>query len=994
MRPRSMVMVLCALLVAWPAVAQEQRGSIQGVAKDTQGGVLPGLTVEARSPALIGVATAVTDEHGVYRFPALPPGRYEVRTSLQGFAPAKVENIDLALGQILKVDLTLAPAGAAEVLEVTAASPLIDVKQSAAFANIHREFIDKIPRGRDFTSIVTIAPGANNESKLGGISIDGSSGAENRYVIDGIDTTEIQHGTSGKPLLTDFVDEVQVKSSGYNAEFGGSTGGVINVISRSGSNQWRGDLGTYYSNNDVNGDARRSLRISLTSNTVSEYITFPKDDWRRWEPVLSVGGPIARDRLWFFGGYVPELLSTDRTVTFNITRQTDTFNRKDDRHNFTGNVSTQISDKVRGKFAVNFNRFINKGRLPAIDGTGNPAVDYAALGLRAPNATFSGNLDYVASNNLYFSVRAGHFRYDSEDVGLPKEVWYRFQQTNIGQPGVPADLQRQRGFSNLLTNRGVDHDLFTRSGVNFDTTYYASFAGQHTFKAGVQFDRYANDVLSGNLAPYVDLHWGLSYQTLDDRLVSGTFGHYIWSQFQTIGQVHSNNLGFYIQDAWAVNDRLTVNVGIRTEREDVPSFQENFPGIEFDFGDKFAPRAGFAYDIQGNGKWKAYGSFGIYYDIMKLELARGLFGADRWVVHAYTLDSPNWPGINPPGALPGRFIEDNDLRHVNNDPSHPEDGLVDPNLRPFKSREFTVGLDRELDQATSVGVRYVRKDILTAIEDQGVLVPGVGEVYAIANVGFGPIPRTATGVDVQRAFGRPVPDPRMPKAKRQYDGVEFRLRRRLSENFALNTSYTWSRLWGNYSGLASSDEQGRTSPNVNRFFDLVIMAFDANAQPVYGLLQTDRPHVFKAQPIYDLPWGTTISANQYVGSGTPISHRVNMRAGSTGIYYRGRGSAGRTPVLAQTDLYLQQEFKLGGTNRIQLSLNVLNLFDQKTTTDRYQFETQAGQNIAISEDDFFRGGIDVQGLIAAQNRRKDPRFLQDIGFLAAREVRFGIKYLF
>jgi outer membrane receptor protein involved in Fe transport len=988
--------LVCALLfvTAGFAAAQEQRGSIEGVVKDASGAVLPGATVEARSPSLIGVATASSDDAGLYRFPALPPGIYEVTATLQGFNPSKVANVELGLGQIKKVDFGLTIAGVAETVQVSAESPLIDVRQNAAFANIHKEFIDRIPRGRDFTSVVTIAPGANPEFKAGGISIDGSSGAENRFVIDGIDTTEIQHGTSGKRLLTDLVEEIQVKSSGYNAEFGGSTGGVINVISRSGSNVWRGDVGTYYSNRDLNGEERPTLRISLTDNTRSEYITFPQDDWHTWEPILSGGGPIARDRLWFFAGYVPELLDNDRTVKFNITGETGTFQRKDYRHNFTGNVSTQISRNVRGKFAINFDRLINDGRLPRLDGNDNPNVNFAILGLRQPNATFSGSLDYVANEKLYFAVRAGHFRYDSQDVGIPAEVKYNFSQSNIGMAWVPASLQRERGFSNLLTNRGTDHDLFTRSGINFDTTYYASFAGQHTFKGGVQFDRYANDVLSGDLAPYVNLNWGVPYTTLDDRSVTGTFGYYAWATFQTIGKVHTNNLGFYIQDTWAVNNRLTLNVGVRTEREDIPSFQESFPGIEFSFADKFAPRAGFAYDVQGDGRWKVYGSFGIYYDIMKLEAARGLFGADRWIEHAYTLDTADWTSINPPSSTPGRFIEDNDLRHVNNDPNHPEDGLVDPALRPFKSREFTLGLDRELSASTSLGVRYVRKDVLQAIEDQGVLTAGVGEVYAIANVGFGPVARTATGVDVVQAFGRPIPDPRMPRAKRQYDGVEFRLIRRLSQNFELRANYTWSRLWGNYPGLANSDEQGRRSPNVNRLFDLVIMAFDANAQPVYGRLQTDRPNVFKVQPIYDLPWGTTISAFQYIGSGTPLSHRVDMRARSTGVFYRGRGSAGRTPVVSQTDLYLQHEFRLRGNNRLQLSLNVLNLFDQDTTIDRFQFENQSGQTISITEDDFFRGGLDVQALLTSQRRRRDPRFLQDSIFQTERQLRFGVKVTF
>ena len=1015
MRVWKLATCLVAMLLSAPALAQEQRGSIQGTITDSSGAGVPGVTVEARSPALIGTAISITDGTGSFRFPALPPGTYEISAMLTGFKPAKSENLELLLGQVKQVDLSLQLASLAETVQVTAASPVIDVKQNAAGANLQKEFLDRIPRGRDFTSIVNLAPGASNESKAGGISIDGASGAENRYVIDGIATTDIQYGFAGKKLVTDFLDEVQVKSSGYNAEFGGSTGGTINIITRSGSNRWSGDVGTYFSGSKVSGDgyfdgvgrpaitqmiASHTLRISPNNNTVAEYLDYTKDDFRRWEPILTTGGPIVKDRVWFFAGYVPELLSIDRTVKFDVDGTTGTFNRDEKRHDFTGNVSAEFTPQLRGKFAVNIDYYRRNGHLPAIDGTGDPSVNYAALGTRQPNNTFSGNLDYVARNNLYFGVRGGYFKYDQHDIGIPREIWYTFQQGNIGFPGVPANLQRQRLFSNLLDNRGTDNDLYTRAGFTFDTTYYAKLAGEHTFKGGVQFDRYGNDVLFGNLAPYVDLYWGVPYSTLDNRSVTGPFGYYVWSQFQTIGAVHSNVVGLFVQDSWTLNRRFTINAGVRTEREDVPSYNEAFPGIKFGFGDKLAPRLGFAYDLMGDAKWKLYGSFGLFYDIMKLEAARGSFGADRWIEHAYTLDSPNWTAINPTtSSLPGRFIEDNDLRHVSNDPNHPEDGVVDPRMKPMKSREFTLGLDRELSGNTSVGVRYVRKQVLRAIEDQGVLTPGVGEVYAISNIGYGPVPVTQTGVDVAKALGRPLPDPRMPRAVRDYDGVEFRLRRRFANNFALSTSYVWSRLYGNYPGLASSDEihrnlgGARVSPNVNRLFDLVIMGYDEHGNVVLGPLPTDHPNQFKAQITYTALFGTTFAANQFLSQGSPVSSRVDVNARDTGIFVDGRGNLGRMGIYSQTDLFVQHELRLAGGNRVALGITVTNLWNQLTALDKFQFEIQRGQSVVIPEDDFFKG-FNADQLIATQKRLRDPRFGQDFSFQVPRAIRFDLKYIF
>ena len=266
------------LLLALPAVAQEQTGSIQGAVKDSSGAVLPGVTVEARSPSAVGVSTAVTDANGIYRFPALPPGTYEVSANLQSFVPAKVSDAVVTLGKLLTIDLTLKLAGVSESVTVTGESPLIDVKQNATFATIQRETIERMPKGRDFQSILKTAPGAQDESKSGGIQIDGASGSENRFIIDGMDTTNLQNGTSGKTMLLDFVSEVQVKSSGYAAEFGGATGGVVNVLTKSGSNQFHGQAGTYYQNDSFTAHRRPSARFS--PYTPSDFARGRRACWR------------------------------------------------------------------------------------------------------------------------------------------------------------------------------------------------------------------------------------------------------------------------------------------------------------------------------------------------------------------------------------------------------------------------------------------------------------------------------------------------------------------------------------------------------------------------------------------------------------------------------------------------------------------------------------------------------------------------------------------
>ena len=217
--------------------------------------------------------TVATDTMGLYRFPALPAGAYEITASLSGFTASKVADVRLGLGQVLKIDLVLSLAAIAETVQVTAESPLIDVKQNANTTSISTAAIERIPKGRDFTSVIAMAPGSNSEDRAGGISIDGASGSENRFIVDGMDTTNLQNGTTGKTVVTDFLDQVQVKTSGYNAEFPGATGGVVSAITKSGSNAFHGSGGFYYSNNDsLRGSVRPSLRLKPTQHPRSRVL--------------------------------------------------------------------------------------------------------------------------------------------------------------------------------------------------------------------------------------------------------------------------------------------------------------------------------------------------------------------------------------------------------------------------------------------------------------------------------------------------------------------------------------------------------------------------------------------------------------------------------------------------------------------------------------------------------------------------------------------------
>jgi len=482
---------------------------------------------------------------------------------------------------------------------VNAESPIVDIKQNARQTNIRAEQIDLLPRGRDFTTLVTQAPGANQESKLGGLSIDGASAGENRYIIDGIETTNLQNGLSGKSLIVDFVDEVQVKSSGYTAEYGGATGGVINAITKSGSNAFHGSGLFFIQGSGMTGDPRPTLRQKLANSREAEYITYPKDDEMRIEPGFSLGGPIATNRAWFFGAYQPALTDTTRDVdaasSGNPGANAASVDQKDQTQYILANTTAQITNGIRSRLSYNSSWRKTEGLLPAQTGSDPVGTNYSKIS-EFPNWTLSGNVDWVATPTLFFGIRGGYYNSDRHDSNVTNEPRYIFSSTNIGLPGVPVDMQRVSGFTSFpaAAFNGTVRDQQTRANFQADGTIYAKAGGEHQIKFGAQIDRVGNNVLAGEVRNRVTLNWDTALPS-GVPVTRGQYGYYSVRSngvdqkkgFVTEGDISTTNIGLFIQDSWTIKNRLTINAGIRTERERVPTYTTgaDIPefGLEFGF---------------------------------------------------------------------------------------------------------------------------------------------------------------------------------------------------------------------------------------------------------------------------------------------------------------------------------------------------------------------------------------------------------------------------
>ncbi|HEY3123270.1 MAG TPA: carboxypeptidase regulatory-like domain-containing protein, partial [Thermoanaerobaculia bacterium] len=297
----SSVFVYClAALVALASSTRAQTtGSIAGWIADSSGSRLPGVTVEASSPRLQGIRVAVTGSDGSYRLPALPPGLYTVRASLPGFAGIE-KAATVTLDTTSTVNMTLRLSLKEEVL-VSGETSLVDTTSTTTGTNYSNKVIGHLPVDRNYAEIVRANPGVftdrgDTQGRSLALSIYGATSAENQWIIDGVNTTHVEKGIQGKAINSEFIEEVEVKTGGYQAEYGRALGGVVNVITKSGGNTFHGDGFLYY-----DATPMRAQRVFTAQD--SEASGMRLADYRRTDFGLDLGGFLIKDRLWFFAAY-------------------------------------------------------------------------------------------------------------------------------------------------------------------------------------------------------------------------------------------------------------------------------------------------------------------------------------------------------------------------------------------------------------------------------------------------------------------------------------------------------------------------------------------------------------------------------------------------------------------------------------------------------------------------------------------------------------------
>jgi hypothetical protein len=1065
------------VLIACPFVfAQETAGSIEGTVKDAAGALVPNvsLTITSAKAAASGTTTTGTgggfkrtvtsNDEGSFRVLQVPPGTYDVVTTASGgFGEARYENLTVAIGQSTQLAITLNPGTNVTVVDIVAADALpVDTSNNAIQTTISAQKIELIPKGTGFASILKTVPGTRPESRSGGFSVDGASGGENVFVIDGQEVTNYRTGTLNETynVPTQLVQEVQVKSSGFEATYGGATGGVVSVVTRGGGNDFHGEFGLQWEPSKFAGQARpvynRFTSGSVANNNfvqTAEYFSPGKAGGINYFPTANLGGRIIKDKVWFFSSYTPQIFESivDNQYLTNVpaphtVTAGETYHRTRKYEYAFSRIDANPISKLRLTGTYLWNPLIDKGSIPANSYTNvsTSTITFGnvpTLNFGAPIGTLTGhqytdrqggrqnsNLVtlagvYTATSNLIFDGRYSR-GFLNEKLGnyfVPETIQIFGCTTGPTDANFPCSTTG----ATSITRK----DVSLRQSYDFSGAYIFNAGGQHELRGGYQRFTIFNDVQAGNTSVgRLDFKYGTSIATLIGGGVTATPGAVGSGTFRrqgTNGSGSNLSQGLFIQDKYQPTSRLTLNLGVRIEKENLPSFNSFPSAINFGWGDKIAPRLGFAYDLTGKGTTKIFASYGRFFDRVKFELPRGLFGGDIFledyfeifpgdtvstfniatVVNGFTGTSvcPT-TGFITAGA---RSRCQKNLRVNANDPAAipTNGGAVDPNLKPFQQTEFTVGAEKQLNRDYVFRLRYTYKNVDEAVEDAGIVNPAGSEAYIIGNPGSGLHLQTLQTLGYLKST----------RPQRRYDGLEFVLERRLSKNYYFNANYTFSRLYGNYSGLASSDEphlvNGRLSPGVSRAFDLPFIGFTAKGVPDNGRLQTDRPHVFNIYGSYILNWlggktnSTEFSAFQTITSGTPQTTTIYGASTVTPQIFLGRGDLGRSPMFTQTDFNLTHRYRLAEKYTMAFDLNFLNLFDQKTVTGVYTTvnPSSAPVNAAalgLSQVQYANGITDGSLLpaflarVASTAERSDIRYKQPFLYQTPRAVRFGVRFLF
>lgn len=992
--------LLTATCVCTEAWAQTEAVLVGRVEDGATGRPLAGVEVSASSPALLGKKTEVTDGQGQYRLSQLPPGSYALSFSKEGHFPATRPDILLHAGSTLRVSVSLFSEGgpAAETV-VVGTAPSVDVGSGAASLTVTKDFIERVPliplgqRGSQFQSVESlalIAPGAHQDAY--GVSMGGTTSPENLTIVDGMTVNNPAYGVGGTPVSAQFAEEVTVITGGYMPEYGRSAGGVLNVVTKSGSNALRGSVFASYLPGGL---------AALPPATAPEQISLSTTKHLSFAGTLGgeVAGPILKDKLWFYAGIAPTLYRQE------LIRDIDALGRDG-----SGRETRTRIPEGREKFRAQQQQFQYLGKLTFLADenntlalsvlgtptrTGSPGtlgmepIRYEvtlpfpgmvgrpeSVGFRTTANAFDTSLKWSSSlldkRLLLDAVVGWHHEFndmaplDGSDLGAASGVggdpsinWSRtdvphtleeFETLN------PATLAKcQEGGASRCPVREYfsggrffyDRQWLNRYQGRLSATYLFSAAGKHALKAG--FD------LEGTTLRRINAFGGNSqyFELLDPDagqyiLVGNHYGYFAgpgqpvfanrWDR-----RTRSLDGGLFLQDSWNILEYVTVNAGIRYDTQTLYGSDDR---VALKLPSQISPRVGLVYDFTRKGRGKVFGSYARYYQAFYLNAIDQSFPSQGLLQSVRPVGPGCQPGDTSGCAAQGQYSVF----------QAPEKAVVDPDLKPQSSDEFLLGAEYEILPKGRLGASYTRRRLVDAIED---VSRDQGLTYVVVNPGRG----------IASDF---------EKAVRNYDAVTVWFSQSFHKGWLAQASYTWSRLYGNYSGLFLP-EQNFLAPNSTPAFDERSLLVNQT-----GLLPGDRTHSIKIFGARELALGSrsrlSIGLAYHGFSGEPMSYLgLDPNVGSKQVYILPRGAAGRTDWITQLDAHIGYQLKLGDNNALRISLDIFNLLNRHSPITRDEEYTsdpvaplQCGSR-ACNTSDLERLNVSVNPNFRKPLRYQDPR---------------------
>ena len=883
------------------AAFSQTTGSIVGTVSDDSGAPLPGATVEARSPSLQGTKTVVTGADGSYRLSLLPPGSYTVAASLPQFGRAE-QTLQVLLVRNVTADFRLRATAREEVV-VSGEAPVVDSTSTTLGANIDQRVFQRLPTGRDYGSVVQTVPGVSTdvaEPDGESISVYGSSSAENAYLIDGVNTTNLEYGVEGKELNFEFIQEIEVKTGGYEAEYGRSTGGIINVITKSGGNEFHGDAFGYFNDESLQADTK-----GVGETLEGAAVGFEKQDYG-----VDLGGYFVKDRLWFFGAYD----RVEQTVTNELTAGPLEGEEVDSK------TARDIgSAKLTWGFATGHTLVASYIQDPRTD---SGAIDDANHTLNGEPATFLGRQD--------FGGRDYSLRWDGllgPSVAMSAQGARHEERNSISPSTEEGDTIEyidtrndnfQTGGFGLIQKKNFQRDHYLVNATIFSLHH-------HEIKTGLEYEEDSATVtkrMSGgqqvtifenptNAARpiYQHFYWTTPTATLDPfnapiSQLNASPEHNIWTA--------------YLQDRWSVLPELSLNLGIRWDRQEIIDASG---ATRITLDEDFAPRLGVIWTPGRDRRTKVFGSFGLYYEEIPMDLVIRSFSFER---------QPNVNNFDPTSNVP-----DPQADAILDSPTNILGGFTeptDPNIENQYVREIIIGAEREIVPDVALGLKYVYRDYGQVIEDFLCMDDGT---YCIGNPGEG-IMREIFTLDYATTF--PAPDP-----QRIYRAVQVDVSKRFSDNWQMMASYLWSKLSGNYDGEVAPFTNVGPDPNISAAYDYYDFFTDGQNRDVItnrGPLSNDRRHQFKVSGVYVTDFRLSLGLTAYYRTGTPLTrYGFSDAYGRYEFFLSKRGAEGRTPDNYEADVHVGYPLRLGPitVNFLADIFNVLNVQKPVLLDQRYNF---------------------------------------------------------